>query len=378
MLFRYLVLLKRQASLALHYTTAASWQNWLKSLFVVLLLDGLSALPVVGQARLYGMTYQGGNSDRGVLFSIDPTTNTYTQLKDFQGLDGANTYGSLTVFNNILYGMTNKGGSNVDDDFGVLFSFDPATNTYTKLRDFDYGDGANPWGSLTVFNNILYGMTEAGGSNGTGVLFSFNPATKTYTKLQDLTGDNGTYSTLGQFTVYNPLSLTLLPSSSIACVGSVVSLSAQVAGGEGAPSFNWQGPLGITLSQPTTSSVVSVTLGQSGLQSFTLAVTDGAYSTTATLSLLAVTNQPPVIYNLSASGGGCPYTINAQATGSSFIFTGPNGYVYSTVYRDGGTYNVLASGIKEPGTYPLTVYHTTVCGTSSVSRPVTVSGNRCP
>ena len=34
-----------------------------------------------------------------------------------------------------LYGMTSHGGSN---GYGVIFSFDPSTSTYTKLKDFDW------------------------------------------------------------------------------------------------------------------------------------------------------------------------------------------------------------------------------------------------
>ena len=40
-----------------------------------------------------------------------------------------------------LYGMTASGGSS---GFGVIFSFDPSSSTYTKLKDFDGTNGANP------------------------------------------------------------------------------------------------------------------------------------------------------------------------------------------------------------------------------------------
>ena len=33
-----------------------------------------------------------------------------------------------------LYGMTSQGGSS---GYGVIFSFDPSSSTYTKLKDFD-------------------------------------------------------------------------------------------------------------------------------------------------------------------------------------------------------------------------------------------------
>ena len=73
-----------------------------------------------------------------------------------------------------LYGMTVRWG---ESSFGVIFSFDPSSSTYTKLKDFDYTNGANPYGSLIQANDgKLYGMTYGGGSNGYGVIFSFDPS----------------------------------------------------------------------------------------------------------------------------------------------------------------------------------------------------------
>jgi uncharacterized repeat protein (TIGR03803 family) len=94
-----------------------------------------------------------------------------------------------------LYGMTDWGGSN---GVGVIFSFDPSSSTYTKLKDFDSTNGANPKGSLMqASDGKLYGMTYSGGSNGYedgygfGVIFSYDPSSSTFTKLQDYNGANG-------------------------------------------------------------------------------------------------------------------------------------------------------------------------------------------
>ena len=84
-----------------------------------------------------------------------------------------------------LYGMTLNGGSGRGGTgLGVIFSFDPSTSTYTKLKDFDNTNGANPYGSLIQANDgKLYGMTSEGGSSNYGVIFSFDPSSSTYTKL---------------------------------------------------------------------------------------------------------------------------------------------------------------------------------------------------
>jgi len=140
--------------------------------------------------KLYGMTYLGGSSNYGVIFSFDPSSHTYKKLKDFDSTNGAYPFGSLMqASDGKLYGMTAAGGSSHS---GVIFSFDPSSYTYTKLKDFDYADGYSPFGSLMqASDGKLYGMTPYGGSNSYGVIFSFDPSSYTYTHLQDLNGYSG-------------------------------------------------------------------------------------------------------------------------------------------------------------------------------------------
>ncbi len=138
---------------------------------------------------LYGMTYLGGAYGAGVIFSYDPVTTTYTDLLDFQNRIypmGAYPMGSLIEVNGLLYGMTAGGGAGGVYGYGVIFSYNPATSTYTDLLDFDNGSdpmGASPSGSLIEVNGVLYGMTVGGGAYGAGVIFSYNPVTNTYTDL---------------------------------------------------------------------------------------------------------------------------------------------------------------------------------------------------
>ncbi len=47
----------------------------------------------------------------------------------------------------------------------------------------------------------------------------------------------------------------------------------------------------------------------------------------------------------------------AVAHGNEFVFVGPSGYVYSNVYRVPDTYNVMAAGISQAGSYTLLVYN---------------------
>ncbi|HEX7846613.1 MAG TPA: choice-of-anchor tandem repeat GloVer-containing protein, partial [Chitinophagaceae bacterium] len=151
------------------------------------------SLVQASDGKLYGMTNRGGSQAGGVIFSFNPSTNAYTKLKEFDytnRIDGRSPYGSLVqASNGKLYGMTREGGS---DDGGVIFSFDPSTSTYTKVKDLNYTDGRFPYGSLVqASNGKLYGMTVWGGSNDLGVIFSFDPSSFTYTKLKDFDGTNG-------------------------------------------------------------------------------------------------------------------------------------------------------------------------------------------
>jgi uncharacterized repeat protein (TIGR03803 family) len=130
---------------------------------------------LASDGKLYGMAYEGGNYGTGVIYSFDPAASVYTKLKDFDNSnDGGYPFGSLMqASDRKLYGMTYQGGTN---GYGVIFSFDLSTSTYTKLTDFDNTNGGYPYGSLIqASDGKLYGMTYQGGNNGNGVIFQLTP-----------------------------------------------------------------------------------------------------------------------------------------------------------------------------------------------------------
>jgi uncharacterized repeat protein (TIGR03803 family) len=67
--------------------------------------------------------------------------------------------------------MTYNGGA---VGYGLVFSFKTNGLGYKDLLDFNVTNGEWPLGSLTLSGNMLYGMTQFGGTNNTGVLFSYN------------------------------------------------------------------------------------------------------------------------------------------------------------------------------------------------------------
>lgn len=176
-------------------------------------------------SKLYGATLLGGVGNAGVLFSYDPAgAGTFAKLYDFDTTNGANPRDALTVYNSKLYGLTQAGGLN---SIGVIFSYDPAgAGTFTKLYDFDGTNGSTPYGSLTVSDDVLYGMTNGGGDNSMGVVFSYDPAgAGTFAKLHDFDGANTGSRPYGSVTFLNGLMYGLTNDGGVNDAGAIFSLS---------------------------------------------------------------------------------------------------------------------------------------------------------
>ncbi len=143
--------------------------------------------------KLYGMNQSGG-SGLGVIFSFDPSDPNvpFQTLKNLEfGSEGYRPYGNFFQANDSkLYGLTLLGGQG---NGGTLFSYDTQSLSTTILKSFDLGlDGGWGYGSVTqASDGKLYGMTAKGGTGEKGVIFSFDPATQIFTKLKDFVGSNG-------------------------------------------------------------------------------------------------------------------------------------------------------------------------------------------
>lgn len=157
--------------------------------------DGNAAmgnLMQAGNGKIYGMTNSGGTDFGGVLFEYDPVTEGYTIKHNFTDVSGTYPYGQLTeVAPGKLYGTTSSGGTNFT---GVIFEYDMNTSTYSKKYEFAEATGAYPYGGLTLAaNGKLYGMTNGGGANFSGVIYEYDAATNTYSKVTDLNDVTGNY-----------------------------------------------------------------------------------------------------------------------------------------------------------------------------------------
>jgi uncharacterized repeat protein (TIGR03803 family) len=149
----------------------------------------------LANGKFYGVTNTGGANDVGLLFEYDPVNDAYTRKYDFGGTNGSYPSSAMALANNgLLYGLTFQGGAN---DFGVLYSYDPVNNIFTKLADLSATVGGRPQGNLMqASNGKLYGLTALGGGNSGGTLIEYDIAGNTLTKRVDLPASSSPTSEL--------------------------------------------------------------------------------------------------------------------------------------------------------------------------------------
>ncbi len=140
---------------------------------------------------LYGVT-PGGTNGTGSIFSFDPATNSYTTVYNFKANNDGALPNALLNIGGILYGTTAGGngsqGKNLSN--GTIYSFNPSTGVETVLYAFNGGkDGITPAAGLTEVGGVLYGTTLYGGTPGLGTVFSFNLSTSGETVLHAFKGN---------------------------------------------------------------------------------------------------------------------------------------------------------------------------------------------
>jgi len=130
---------------------------------------------ILSGTTLYGVTGNGGTADDGTVFSYDLATDGEAILHSFTGgtTDGDLPIGPLVLAGSNLYGVTVLDGSAGD---GTVFSVNTVNNNETLLHSFTGGptDGNFPEGPLVQVGSIIYGTTQKGGSNNDGTIFGFN------------------------------------------------------------------------------------------------------------------------------------------------------------------------------------------------------------
>jgi uncharacterized repeat protein (TIGR03803 family) len=155
---------------------------------LALIISGLFiALTINAQTELWGATLQGGQHQAGVIFKTDGSGNNFSVKHDFDSINGNIPFGPLLLaLDGKLYGVTTAGGLH---DKGVLFQYNLITNTYTKKVDFDgLVLGSEPTGLIQATDGNMYGVTISGGAYGLGILFQYNPVTNSLINKLDFDG----------------------------------------------------------------------------------------------------------------------------------------------------------------------------------------------
>ena len=152
------------------------------------------AMTAVG-AVLYGIGDVGGANGVGGIFRFDTVSNTYSVVYDFTTLGGFMSGTSRMSRDGVmLYGVLQDGGAS---GWGVIFSFNMVTNVFTTMYEFDSTAGINgrqPISSI-LSDGVIYGCASIGGLTGYGLIFSYDIATSTYTRMVNNYQVTGTSAT---------------------------------------------------------------------------------------------------------------------------------------------------------------------------------------
>jgi uncharacterized repeat protein (TIGR03803 family) len=163
---------------------------------------------------LYGTTRAGGPHGTGTVFKISRDGTDFKLLHSFAAVtsatgsgltvtvDGAAPLGPLVAgTDNVFYGTTSQGGTNGrgtvfriafdGTGFQVLYQFS-ATTADTTTGQLENADGATPLGGLVDGGDgFFYGATAQGGTDGNGVIFAIPADGSTFTVLHSFTGADG-------------------------------------------------------------------------------------------------------------------------------------------------------------------------------------------
>jgi uncharacterized repeat protein (TIGR03803 family) len=146
---------------------------------------------------LYGTTYCGGISNRGVVFSLAKDGSTYNVLKSFGSppTDGESPMTPLLeASDGMLYGAAYGGGGT--NNAGTVFRLNRDGTSFQVILSFSGlgSDGRHPCGRLTEWTDgALYGTTERGGVGDQGIIFRVNKNGSGYSVLASFSGALGAY-----------------------------------------------------------------------------------------------------------------------------------------------------------------------------------------
>jgi uncharacterized repeat protein (TIGR03803 family) len=147
---------------------------------------------VIDAGSITGVARNGGHYGFGTLFQLAHDGSTFDVLHHFGATgDGRHPYNAPVAVGDTLYGLTFQGGAS---NVGVLYSYDRGTATYSARRSFP-NPGGQPFGSLIPVGDWLYGMvSDHRRKDAFGEIFRFRPSDDAYEVVHTfLGGSQGGY-----------------------------------------------------------------------------------------------------------------------------------------------------------------------------------------
>jgi uncharacterized repeat protein (TIGR03803 family) len=174
---------------------------------------------VFSGTTLYGTTSEGGLNSEGMVFSMETNgagfSNIYSFPPNYTGGNGKGAFpnGTLILSGNTLYGMAQEGGSGNGAGSGTIFSLYTNGMGFTNLHSFNYSsDGANSLNGLTLAGGVLYGTAPQGGAGSRGTVFCLS-TNGSFTNLHNFSAVSGAKSTNSDGA--NPYNTLLIASNSL-------------------------------------------------------------------------------------------------------------------------------------------------------------------
>ncbi|HZK80083.1 MAG TPA: choice-of-anchor tandem repeat GloVer-containing protein, partial [Humisphaera sp.] len=126
--------------------------------------------------NIFGTTQSGGISGAGTVFEIVHGTNVINAIASFNTAGGYLSYGGISLDSSgDLFGATFLGGANSD---GVVFEIVHGTSVITTVASFNGANGRNPLGGVTLDSSgDIFGTTEGATSMGTVFEIAHNTTT---------------------------------------------------------------------------------------------------------------------------------------------------------------------------------------------------------
>ena len=166
---------------------------------------GMNLLPSMVAGKdgiMYGVTYYGGTSNYGTVFSLTPPSTaggewTETVLYNFTGTEDGGYPNFLMGQDGILYGTTEGAGG---ASYGTVFSITPPKTAggpwteHTLYRCLGLSDSAVPNNLALGSDGTIYGTAYRGGLLGFGTVFALPPSSQP----QGLRVENILYSFAGE------------------------------------------------------------------------------------------------------------------------------------------------------------------------------------